>query len=157
MKTLFAILILLSGLTFAQSNGQPIGDATIWTDSLGYSDSDTLTVADSSFILKVDFNNEWYRIFIKGNANSSVDSIYVQAGAIRYNNNEVALDTVWGSYTTLKDSVWNSISVIVNNTVGKDFTVFVPTAQLLKFQLLNHRETLTTRNVVLTIQALRRK
>ena len=160
MKTFFAILILsisLIGIGNAQSNGLPIGDATIWTDSLGYSGSDTLVVADSVFIIKPDFNNEWYRVFVKGDANSSVDSIYIQAGAIRYSNVGTAIDTVWGSYSTLKDSAWGSINVIVNNSVGKDFTIFNPVTQLLKFGLLNYREALPTRNVTLTIQALRRK
>jgi hypothetical protein len=153
----FLIALIFTGFTMAQSNGQAIGDATIWTDSLGYSGSDTLVVADSSFILKVDFNNEWYKVFVKGNANSSVDSIYVQAGAVRYNNYGTPLDTVWGSYTTLKDSAWNSVNVIVNNTVGKDYMIYTPVAELLKFQLLNYRAALTTRNVVLTIQALRKR
>lgn len=159
MKTLFATILLslsLIGVNYSQVQGLPIGDATIWTDSVGYSGSDTLAVADSVWTLKVDFNNEWYRIFIAGNSNSPVDSIYIKAGTIRYRG-KTAIDTLWGSYATLKDSGWNTVNVIVNNTVGKDFTLFNPVTQLLQIGLLNYRGVLPTRNARLTVQALKRR
>lgn len=153
MKTLFMILILLSGLSFAQTGGIAIGNSSIWTDSLGYG---VVATSDSVWILDVGFSNEWYRIFIKGNANDAVDSVILQAGSVRYNEQKVAQDTVWGSYSTVKDSVWESITVMVNNSTGKDFTLFNPAVQLLKFSLLNHRASLATRNVVITINATRK-
>ena len=159
MRTILAILFLfiLVGVSNAQLKGVVQGDATIWTDSLGYSGSAPVNTADSVWIFKPNFNDEWYRIFVKGNANSSVDSIYVKVGTIRYNNYNRAIDTLWGSYATLKDSGWNTVNVIVNNTVGKDFTLFSPVTQLLQFGLLNYRAALTTRNVEITVQGLKRK
>lgn len=152
MKKLLLFLLLLAGVTFAQTNGKAIGNASVWTDSLGYG---VVATSDSVWILKTDFANTWYRLFIKGNANSPVDSIYAQVGSIRYRESGQAVDTVWGSWSTVKDSVWESANTMVNNSVGKDFTLYVPAVQLLKLSLLNHRATLVTRNVVITINATR--
>ena len=156
MRTFFAALIFsisLIGIGSAQINGKAIGSASTWTDSLGYG---VVAASDSVLILDTSFSNEWYRIFVKGNSNSPVDSIGIKAGAVRYTNSGVAVDTVWGSYSTLKDSSWSNANTIVNNTVGKDYTLFNPAIQLLKFSLLNHRGGLITRNVVITIQAVRK-
>ena len=96
MKKLFMILILLSGLSFAQTGGVAIGNSSVWTDSLGYGGAAT---SDSVWVLDVGFANESYRIFVEGNANSSVDSIGIQIGTRRYNEHKVIQDTLWGSYT----------------------------------------------------------
>jgi len=156
MKKLFATLILsilLIGGLNAQTGGVAIGNATVWTDSLGYGE---VAASDSVWILNVGFANEWYRIFLEGNANTASDSVKIQAGSVRYNEAKTATDTVWGTYATLKDSAWTSVNTMINTTTGRDFTLFNPAVQLLKFSLMNHRATLTTRSVTITINATRK-
>ena len=149
-------MILMSISVFAQTRGTSEGAGYIWTDSLGYQSGDEAGVAaDSAFIIDVRFSKSWYRIFVAGNANSPVDSFYLQLGSVRYNEGGVAQDTTWGSWTLVKDSVWGDINTMINNVVGKDFLVFSPIAQLMKYALLNDRATLNTRNVVITIQAIK--
>jgi len=151
MKELILILVLLiAGFTLAQTKGKQIGGGTVWTDSLGYG---TVATSDSVWILNTNFAHGWYRIFVEGNANSPVDSFIVQAGTVRYDESRDAQDTIWGSYCALKDSAWGDLNVMINNSVGKDFLMFVPMAQLLRFSLLNHRGGLVTRNSVITINA----
>jgi hypothetical protein len=146
--------LLLNTIAFSQTNGKVVGNGVIWTDSLGWNVTDTTgLLSDSVFIINTDFTHEWYKIFVEGNANSTVDTIGVTTGSIRYNQYGSPVDTVWGSAKTLKDSVWNSINLIVNNATGKDFLIFDPAIQLLRFSLLNYREALLTRNVVITINA----
>jgi hypothetical protein len=154
-KTILLFLIILSGIAFSQSKGIVIGDGVVWTDSVGYGTGavGSATASDSVFILNTRFSNEWYRIFIKGNAHSTVDSVKIQAGTIRYYNTGVPKDTIWGSFITLKDSAWNTVNTIVNNTTGKDYTIYNPIIQLLKFSLLNYRAASLLRNVTITINA----
>jgi len=154
MKKLLLFIALFAVSISAQTAGKLVSDGTVWTDSLGYG---VVATSDSVLILDVNFVYDWFRIFMKGNANSPVDSVYMQAGVVRYNESRTGVDTVWGSWSTVKDSVWGSINTMINNSVGKDFTLFNPATQLLKFSLLNHRATLVTRNVTLTIQGIRRK
>lgn len=150
---LLALLGIFSIPIFAQMNGKSVGEGVIWTDSIKYSTS----VADSSWKINLNFANEWYRIFIKGNANSPVDSVNARLGSITYNEAGRAVDTVWGSWAALKDSSWSDVNTIVNNTVGKDYLLFAPTVQLLELRLLNHRATLPTRVATLTINAVKKK
>lgn len=152
-KLILALVIGVTFISFAQTTGKAVGSGYVWTDSLGYG---SVAASDSVWIINLNFSNGWYRVFFEGNTNSPVDSVYLQLGSIRYNQAKVAVDTVWGSWTTLKDSVWGDINTMVNNTVGKDFLVFSPVAQLARFTLLNDRITLVTRNSVLTLQAVRK-
>ena len=149
-----AFILLFSGIMFAQSNGKVVGGGVIWTDSLGWNTTDTTgLLSDSVLIINVDFTHEWYKVFVHGNANSSVDTVGITTGSIVYNDYGSAIDTVWGSAKTLKDSVWDSINLMINNSTGKDFLIFDPAIQLLKFSLLNYRAALLTRNVIITINA----
>jgi hypothetical protein len=159
MRTILAILFLfiLVGVSNAQQKGYAIGDVTVWTDSLGFSDSAPVNTADSVFILKPDFAYESFRILLEGNANSSVDSIAIQVGAITYNNYNKAVDTLWGSYTGVKIAAGTIVVRLVNTTAGADFTLETPPVQYLKFSLMNYRSALTTRNVYLTVQGIKRK
>lgn len=155
-KILSTILILLAlvSISFAQSNGLIMTSKVItWTDSLGYSGSDTLAVADSVWILPINFRTDYFRIYLDANANSAVDSIGIELGAKVYTSAGVCTDTTWGSYIGVKDSAWNTLNVLVNNTTGKDYSLFfMPPVDLMKLSLLNYRAALTTRNVRVTIQ-----
>lgn len=115
------------------------------------------TVAgDSVYVFDLSFEVEWMKIFIEGNANSPVDSIVLKEGAIKYDNltkREVggANPILWGSYTALKDSGLNTVNIMVNNTVGKSFTLWNPPVQAYKLYFSNHWGTLKTRNTTFSI------
>ena len=158
-KLILALLILTAGVSFAQVSGEPfyrgktIGGGTVWSDTLSYTTA--AVPSDSVIVFNVNFSHDWYRFFIKGNANSPVDSFYVQHGSINYDIGGTAIDTSWGSWSMVKDSVWGDINTMINNTVGKDFLLFSPVAQLLRFTLLNDRATLATRSLRLSISAVK--
>ncbi len=154
MKKLIIFLILFIPLCMqAQTKGKAIGDGYVWTDSLGYTNLDE--TSDSVLILDTRFSQAWYRIFVKGNATAQADSFYVQHGSVRYDQGGEPQDTVWGSWSPVQDSLFNSIHTMVNNTVGKDFLLYSPIHQLLRFTLLNYRAAIPARNCVITIQAVK--
>lgn len=154
MKKLILFLILFIPLCMqAQTNGKSTGGGYVWTDTLGYTNLDE--TEDSILVINMNFSKGWIHIFVEGNATAQADSFYVQAGSVRYTQAGAATDTVWGSWAALKDSAWNDTNIMINNTVGKDFLLFRPVTQLLRFTLLNFRAGIPTRNCVLTIQALR--
>jgi len=153
-KLILALLIMVAGISFAQTKGLSVGAGTVWTDTLGYTNlSET---SDSVLILDTRFSKDWYRIIMDGNTNAQADSVYYQHGTVRYSEANAAVDTMWGSWGTVKDSVWGSINVMVNNTVGKDFLIFSPIHQLLRFTLFNYRAAIPGRNCVITIQAVKK-
>ena len=145
-KIIFAVL-LLAGISFGQTTGISEGDGNIWTDSLYYG-----VPGDSVWILQTNFAHNEYRFFLKGNANSPVDSIGLQLGSVRYNNGGIPIDTVWGSYTGLTVAAGTVAVRMVNTSGGVDF-LLKSSAQLLKISLLNHRATLATRKITLTMNA----
>ena len=151
------VLIFSFGVANAQRTGVIVGAGTIWTDSLGFSTDGGGTDGDndSSWVFDTRFSHNWYKIIMEGNTNSPVDSVYMRSGSVRYNEAKVPVDTIWGSWIAIKDSAWGDINVMINNTVGKDFLVFSPVMQLWEFGLLNHRGGLVTRNVTLTVQAVK--
>ena len=152
---LFLIALIFSlGVVYAQTTGEIVGEGAIWTDSLGYTNLDE--DSDSVWVYDMKFAYNWYKIFVEGNANSPVDSFYFRTGSIRYTEAKVETDTVWGSWTPVQDSLFNSIHTMINNSVGKDFLVYTPVAQLVELVLLNTRADLDTRTLVFTIQALKR-
>lgn len=157
MKQLLALIILFSIGVYAQTQGVIVtSKASIYADSLQFEVSDTLAQKDSVWIIRPNFNANYVRLFIKGNANSSVDSLGVQLGTLRYNVNGVPIDTTWGSYVAFKDSAWNTVNTLVNNTVGKDFSLYVmPAIQLIKISLLNYRAALLTRKVDVIVQTIK--
>lgn len=161
MKKLILFLILMAGVSLAQVAGEPfyrgktIGGGTVWSDTLSYTTA--ATPSDSVIIFDVNFSHNWYRFFIEGNANSPVDSFYTEHGSIIYDIGGAAIDTFWGSWSMVKDSVWGDINTMINNTVGKDFLLFSPVAQLLRFTLLNYRATLPTRTLLLSISAVKNR
>ena len=153
MKKLILTLVLLTGYAFGQTNGISVGAGTVWTDTLGYTTLDE--TSDSVLTLDTRFSKDWYRIIVDGNANSPVDSFYYQHGTVRYSQAGAPVDTMWGSWGAVKDSAWGDINTMINNSVGKDFLLFSPVHQLLRFTLLNHRGGLAGRNCVITIQAIK--
>ena len=156
MKKLLSIIILsisLIGIGNAQTTGKLVSNGTVWSDSLGYG---SVATSDSVLILDVNFVYESYRIFLEGNANSSVDSVAVQVGSVGYNESLAAVDTVWGSYTGLKIAAGTYAVRMVNTTTGADFILADAPIQLLKFSLMNYRAALLTRNVRIIINGLRK-
>ena len=151
------MFLVLTGLTIAQTTGVMHKGMTIWTDSIGYTNlsetSDSVLILDTKLY-------DWFRIFLAGNTNSQVDSIYAQAGSLRFNESKSQVDTVWGSWVALKDSAWTDTNIMINNSVGKDWLLFSPVTRLLRFALLNERDVavydgaLVTRNCVITINAV---
>lgn len=150
-KIILLFVMTLAGIAFSQSTGVVEGNGVIWTDSLGY--TKYAETKDSVWILKTNFLYNDYRIFIKGNANTTVDSLRCYSGTIRYRENKTPVDTIWGSQIALKDSAGNTVYTIINNTVGKDYTMTRPATQLFKIALLNYRAAKPLRNTVLTINA----
>jgi len=155
MKALFAILlsVIMIGSINAQTTGKLVSNGTVWSDSLGYG---SVATSDSVLILDVNFVYESYRIFLEGNANSSVDSVAVQVGSVGYNESLAAVDTVWGSYTGLKIAAGTYAVRMVNTATGADFILADAPIQLLKFSLMNYRAALLTRNVRIIINGLRK-
>lgn len=158
-KVMFFLIVLIFsfGVTNAQRTGVNTGNGTIWSDSLGYSTNGGGTDGDndSSWVFDTKFAHSWFKVFIKGNANSPVDSAFMRTGSLTYDEAKNIIDTVWGSWLALKDSSWSDVNVMINNTVGKDYLVFCPVVQLLEFGLLNQRGGLVTRNLSITVQAVK--
>lgn len=156
MKTTLMMVVFLIGMVYAQPQMNIFANGIILSDSLGYSGSDA---GDSTWILKLDFNYDWLRVFIEGNADSPVDSIGIRFGTIRYSpygSGSQPADTLWGSYfATIKDSAYNNCTRIINNTLGKDYFLLAPAVQLVKFEIMNYRAASLTREVKLTVQAIK--
>ncbi len=153
MKKLFMLLMLLSIPILAQTNGRLVGGGVVWTDSLGYTNLDE--TSDSILIIDMNFSKGWIHLFVEGNSTAQADSFYAQAGTVRYSERGSPQDTIWGSYVAFKDSAWADLNILINNTVGKDFLMFRPVTQLLRFTLLNYRAAIPTRNCVITLQAVK--
>ena len=147
LATLLGLVLILNYASYAQTKGKSVGGGTVWTDSLGYTNLDE--TSDSILVMNMNFSKGWIHIFVKGNATAQADSFYVQAGSVRYTQAKVATDTVWGSWAAFKDSAWTDTNIMINNTVGKDYLLFRPITQLLRFTLLNYRAAIPTRNMKL--------
>lgn len=154
MRLTAILILLISFISIAQTTGVIITNkASVYSDSLQFEVSDTLNQKDSVMIIKTNFRFEYARIFLAGNANSSVDSLGVQLGGITYDVNGTPIDTMWGSYVAFKDSAWNTVNTLVNNTVGKDFSLYtMPVFQLMKISILNYRAALLTRKVDIIVE-----
>lgn len=156
MKQLLALLILLTIGANAQSQGLVItSGANIYADSLQYK-TDGNANKDSVWIIKPNFSANSVRLFLKGNSNSTVDSIGVKLGTIRYRNNGTPVDTIWGNKIAFKDSAWNTVNILVNSSTGKDYSLYVmPAIQLMKIYILNYRNSKPTRKVDVIVQTIK--
>ena len=156
MKNILLFILLFAGFTVAQENAKLINVETggyVLTDSLGYTNLDE--TSDSVIVLNMNFTKSKIRIFVTGNANTTLDSIHVRQGSYIYNTSGTVVGTTYGSWASLSDSAGTATNIIINNTVGKDYTLKSSVVQLLQFVLMNHRPTLVTRNVQITIQAIK--
>jgi hypothetical protein len=156
MKKVIILFVLLTSFLFPQSGGKWIIDYQVrtYTDSLQF-ENDGIAGKDSVWLLTFNFNPKTVKVFIKGNANAGGDSIGLQYGYDVYNELATTItETNWGSQTSVKDSAWNTVNVMINNTTGKDYTLYnLPAFNKLKFSLLNYRAAVPTRKVQVTIQA----
>lgn len=155
MKKLYIMFMLLFVTSIYSQTPIEIGKlGVVYNDSiycLG-----TVAGGDSVYEFDLNFEAEWMKIFIEGNANNTVDSIVLKEGTYRYSNltrnpSGGANPILWGSYVALKDSGLNTVNVMVNNTVGKSFTVWNPALQVYKLYFLNYWATLKTRNTTFSI------
>ena len=142
MKKIIVFLILLTGISLAQSNGMIVGKGAIWSDSLYYG-----TPGDSSRIFDVNLVYEWITIATEGNANSPVDSLTITPGFVQYTESGAIADTVWGSSALFRDNTWGAVNRVVNTSAGASFLMINPTPQLIKVTIANDRATLTTRKL----------
>lgn len=153
MKKLLAIitaLILLTTISFAQTP-HDIGKAAIqFNDSLYCGGTVT---GDSVYTFNLAMRCDWIKIFIVGNSNSPVDTIRIKEGVNTISNltSQYTGSTVWGSYVTLKDSALNTHNIMINNTVGKSYTIWNPAMGVYKMEFLNAWANLTTRRTSFVI------
>jgi hypothetical protein len=157
MKTIILVLFLTC-LSFAQMNGKWVfeNEYRTYTDSLQFQ-TDAVASKDSVWILNLNFNPDAVKFYIKGNANSTVDTVIAQLGYDVYNESGAVVQTNYGSITALKDSGWNTVNYMINNTVGKDFSLFnFSTFNKIKLTLKNYRAAVPTRKIQVTVQAWKR-
>lgn len=142
-KLVLIMILFISGLSYNQTLTNVGNGGRIITDSLYYG-----TPGDSVTIYNFETDYTSLRIIIKGNANATADTIAIREGTIRYDNNNNPIDTIWGSLVALKDSAFNTTNFVINNTLGKSFSLYtLPVGTLYKFYLTNYRATVPTRKV----------
>lgn len=144
--------VLLAITAQAQTYGNYVGKGYSWSDSLRYG----AATSDSTVIYDVGLNYDWFALTLEGNANDTVDSLRVRTGVIRENELGSKVDTLWGSYTSLKDSSWTDVNLAINNTVGVKYIIYDPAIQLLEITLINALSTDADRVCDYVLQAIRR-
>lgn len=145
------LVLLFSAISLAQTL-VPQGNGYTYTFDIKYGGAATQDSVEW-LDLNLDYG-DLVQFWVEGNANSSVDSIYVRSGAKDISSYGTApADTVWGNYATLGDSVYGSISSpIVNSARGKHFFLKQPVIDMLEFGLLNYRGALPTRSVTIVMK-----
>ena len=139
--TITIALLLFSIIAYGQTPHHIGKTATQWNDSLYYGGP-----GDSVYTIDLNFEYEWVKIFLKGNANNSVDSVTVYNGSVLYSN-------LTGNPSGSADNFGPVFATMVNASTGKETTLTQPPMQLLKLALVNWRGGLTTRAVTFIIQA----
>jgi hypothetical protein len=154
MKKVFILItLLLATSAFSQTPIELGKFGTVYNDSIYCGGT---AIGDSVYEFSLDFECEWMKVFIEGDANSPVDSIIFQEGSRKYSNltqheSGGVNPVMWGSYCTFKDSALNTVNVLVNNTVGKSWTLWNPPMSDYKIYFANHWGTLPTRNATFSI------
>ena len=146
MKNIMHIVLsvmLISIASFAQSNGlQMTSKNYVFADSLYYG-----TPGDSIWIINAQFATGFKGI-LKGNSNSTVDSLKIELGIIRYNNANQPSDTIWSPASGFKIAAGTVVTTLINTSTGLEFSVEkAPVINLIRMTLLNYRGTLTTRKL----------
>lgn len=127
---------------------------TVFNDSVYYA----VAGGDSVYQIDLNFEYEWMKIIIIGNANDPVDSLSIQEGTPLYSNltGYPNGSYAWGSLAALKDSALQDHTVMVNNTVGKSYILWGPALGSYKLYIRNHWATLNTRKVSFAILVKRK-
>lgn len=151
------LLLIMFGLLFVTNvySQTPIdiGDnGTVWNDSLYCGGT---TIGDSVYIIDLNMEYEWVKIFLEGDTNSPVDSLALREGTNVYSNliGQPTNTYIWGSLASLRDSSDTKSTTMVNNTTGKSFTLWDPPMTVYKLYFLNYWGTATTRNCTFSIVA----
>lgn len=149
------LLLIMFGLLFVTNvySQTPIdiGDnGTVWNDSLYYG-----VPGDSIYTLDLNMEYEWVKIFIKGNANSPVDTIEIRDVTQVFSNltGYPSGTSYAGSVAVLKDSALNTVNLIINNTTGKSYTLWNPPMSGLQFKLKNYRVAVPNRSSFISVIA----
>lgn len=150
------LLLLFIPFILSAQNWIPQGNGYTYTVTIKYGATTTATM-DS--VERVDFDMQYgdlAAIWVLGNPNSPVDSVYIKTGGKSILVAGVTPDdTIYGGNVTLKDSAGSIQNTIVNNSTGKRYWFFEPVIDVLEFGLLNHRGTLATREVTFVIKTKR--
>lgn len=159
MKKLLVLFALLFVTNVYAQTPIEIGDyATVWNDSIWFSDNEGLGSGDSTFVLDLNGEYDWVQIILYGNTNSSIDSLNAKEGAYIYSNLTTYPSGAinWGSQAAFKDSAMNDVNVLINNTTGVSYTLWNPPMQLLRLAFSNYRNALTTRTTFFSVIAKRK-
>lgn len=145
-------ILLLSIVSFAQTPHDIGKFGTQWNDSLYCGGT---VAGDSVYTIDLNLEYEWVKIFVKGNANNTVDSLALREGAPTRSNltGQPTGTTIWGSLVALKDSALNTINVMVNDATGKSFTIWNPAIGTYKLYFTNYWATNKTRKMSFVIIA----
>lgn len=155
MKKLLVLFALLFVTNVYAQTPIEIGDfGVVYNDSiycLG-----TVAGGDSIYEFDLNFEAEWVKIFIEGDANDPVDSIVMKEGIYKYSNltgnpSGGTNPVLWGSLVALKDSAQANTNVMINNTVGKSYTLWNPPMGVYKLYFLNDWTVLKTRNATFSV------
>jgi len=150
MKNIMHIVLsvmLISIASFAQSNGLLMTSKNyVFADSLYYgAPGDSVWTIDAKFATG-------FKGILKGNSNSSVDSLKLELGIIRYNTANFPVDTIWTPASGFKIVAGTVATTLINTSTGLEFSVEkAPAFNLLRFSILNYRLALATRKLQMAI------
>jgi len=162
MKKVFILItLLLATSAFSQTPIELGKFGTAYNDSIYFADPSGDVLGDSIYTIDLNMEYEWMEIFIKGNANSPVDTLILQEGMFRYSNltkypSGGSSPIIWGSYCALKDSALAVKNIMINNSVGKSYTLWNPPMGVYKLYFGNDWAGLNDRNTTFGI-LLKRK
>lgn len=150
MKNLILSLLLLAGVSTAQIK-QDVNGGIFWSDSLWnsiYVDTsatpDDTTAAQTTSMLKTNFQYEWLTITCVDTGASYDDSIKVYGGfsqwipdTNRIGDINMVSDTIWHILPFLRDSSWTNINLLVDDNAVKTYTGSISNTEFIKVELAN--------------------
>lgn len=159
MKKLFLIVMLYAVGIFAQSHNiyKDLYGAVIARDSVRFvTDSSHIPIQDSVHIINTGLVYEYAILTIDSSQDVTLDSLKISGGTIMYNYRGSAVDTLYGDESIIRDSSWTIRQrAVASYTGGKSYTIF-PLPQLIKIELINHRDTKPERWVNYTLTMYKR-